>query len=196
MMATATKTNVVQRIKESIALKQRLIDDSGYVTMVCTVGLAMADAIRRGNKIFFFGNGGSAADAHHLAAELTGRYLRERKALAALALSENMSSLTAIGNDYGYEFVYSRQLEGLGKNCDVAVALSTSGNSPNILLAMETARKMGMVGVGLTGQTGGHLKNLVDYCLCVPSEDVPRVQEAHMLIGHVLCEIIEDETFG
>lgn len=190
------KTDVVQRIRESIAVKQRMLESERYVATLYDVGLAIANAIRKGRKIFFFGNGGSASDAFHLAAELTGRYTRERKALPALALCENPSVLTAIGNDYGYDLIFSRQLEGLGQKSDVAVAISTSGDSPNVVRALRTARKLGMVSIGLTGESGGQLAKLADHCLCVPSQVVSRIQEAHITTGHIICEIVETELFG
>ena len=153
-------------------------------------------ALRGGHRLFLFGNGGSAADAQHIASELVGRYKLERGGLPAYALTANTSSLTAIGNDYSFDVVFARQLEALGSSGDVAVGISTSGNSRNVLLAIEAAKNKGLVSVGLTGRGGGQLKGLVDRCICVPSEETPRVQEAHILIGHLLCEMIETELFG
>jgi D-sedoheptulose 7-phosphate isomerase len=186
----------VQRIADSIAVKQRLLNDEQYLADLSAVGVAMADALRSGCKILLLGNGGSAADAQHFAAELAGRYMRERAPLAAMALTVNSSSLTAIGNDYGYDMVFARQLQGLGSKGDVVVGLTTSGNSTNVLRAMEVCKAKCMVSVGMTGKTGGSLRQLVDFCLCVPSEETPRIQEAHILTGHILCEIIEDELFS
>jgi D-sedoheptulose 7-phosphate isomerase len=143
-----------------------------------------------------FGNGGSAADAQHLAAELVGRYQHERRALPALALTANTSTLTAIGNDYSYERVFARQLEALGSPGDVAVGISTSGKSPNVLSAMRTAKEIPVTTVGMTGMQGGDLAGLADYCICVPSEQTPRIQEGHILIGHILCEVIEQKFVG
>jgi len=152
----------------------------------------LVQALRRGNTVLFCGNGGSAADSQHLAAELSGRYLRDRAPLAAIALTVDSSALTAIGNDYGFDQVFARQLRGLGRPGDVLVAISTSGNSPNVLAAIATAREMGITVVGLTGQTGGSMAGLCDRCLCVPSTLTPRIQEMHIAVGHLLCELVED----
>jgi D-sedoheptulose 7-phosphate isomerase len=187
---------VTTRIAEAIAAEKRLLEDSRYVMTLCEVGALMAKSLKFGHKLLFFGNGGSAADAQHLAAELAGRYMSERPSLAALALTTNTSSLTAIANDYNYDQVFARQLEGLGSAGDVAFGISTSGNSQNILLAMDVARAKGLIAVGLVGKTGGRVRNVVDYCLCVPSLEVPRIQELHILTGHIICEIIELELFS
>jgi D-sedoheptulose 7-phosphate isomerase len=150
-------------------------------------------ALEAGGKLIFFGNGGSAADAQHLVAELTGRYLRERKALAAIALTTNTSSLTAIGNDYSYDEVFSRQIEAIGNKGDVAIGISTSGNSENVIRAMKIAKQKELITAGMTGRNGGKLSEHCAYCLNVPSEQTPRIQEAHILLGHILCEIIEEK---
>jgi D-sedoheptulose 7-phosphate isomerase len=139
-----------------------------------------------------FGNGGSAADAQHLAAELVGRYRAERKALAAMALTTDSSALTAIGNDFGFGEIFSRQLEAVGKTGDIALGISTSGNSPNVLRALESARKLGMTTIGLSGRSGGKMRGLVDMCLCAPSELTPRIQEVHVLMIHILSGIVEN----
>ena len=141
-------------------------------------------------------NGGSAADAQHLAAELVGRFGRERPALPALALTANTSALTAIGNDYGYEMIFARQLEALVASGDVAFGISTSGNSRNVVCGMVVARRKGLIGVAMTGRTGGALIRAVEYCIQIPSDDTPRIQEAHIMTGHILCEIVEHELFG
>jgi len=151
--------------------------------------------LRAGHRAFLFGNGGSAADAQHMAAELVSRYLRERPGLPVVALTVNTSSLTAIANDYSYDAVFARQLEALGSAGDMAIGISTSGHSRNVLLAIEAAKRKGMTSVGLTGQEGGQLRGLVDWCICVPSRETPRVQESHILIGHILCEIVESQLF-
>jgi D-sedoheptulose 7-phosphate isomerase len=194
--ALTTEKRVAQSLQESIALKQELLEDEDYQQLVSTLGHVMAQALASGHKIIFFGNGGSAADAQHLAAELTGRYMTERRALAALTLTANTSSLTAIGNDYSYEMVFARQIEALGCPGDVAVGISTSGKSANVLRAMEAARSKRMITAALTGKTGGELASAVDYCIRIPSVCTPRIQEAHILTGHILCEIIEQELFG
>jgi len=196
MTRARAKTNVVKRIEDSIAVKQRLLRDEDCLTMLSNVGMLMVDALQKGHKFFFMGNGGSAADAQHLTAEFTGRYLRERTPLPAIALTVNTSSLTAIGNDYSFDMVFARQLQALGAEGDVAFGLSTSGNSGNVLRAMEAAKAKRMITVGLTGESGGLLRECVDYCICAPSRETPRIQEAHILIGHLLCEIVEDELFG
>jgi D-sedoheptulose 7-phosphate isomerase len=152
---------------------------------------ALISAYRAGHKALFFGNGGSAADAQHLAAEFLGRYLREREPLPALALHANSSALTAIANDYGYEYVFARQLQALAVRGDVAVGITTSGNSPNVIEAMACARRLGLVTIALTGSSGGRLRGMVDILIAVPSEDTPRIQECHILAGHALCDAVE-----
>jgi D-sedoheptulose 7-phosphate isomerase len=184
------------RIRESVAVKEALLRDRELIRLVAEVARDLAVALRRGHRAFLFGNGGSAADAQHIAAELVGRYKLERPGLPVLALTVNTSSLTAIGNDYSFEATFARQVEALGSAGDVAIAISTSGSSRNVVLAVEAAKRKGMASVGLTGQGGGQLKSVVDRCICVPSEDTPRVQEAHILIGHILSEIVETELFG
>ena len=151
--------------------------------------------LKRGNKLLIFGNGGSAADAQHIAAEFVGRFAFDRPALPALALSVNGSCVTAIGNDYGFDLIFSRQLEALARRGDVAIGISTSGNSPNVVKAMSTARKMELHTVALTGAAGGGLKGIVDHYICVPSSETPRIQEGHTLIGHIISELVELEMF-
>lgn len=182
-------------VRDSLAVKQTLLEDQDYLSVVSEVGCALAHAIQQGGKVLFFGNGGSAADAQHLAAEFTGRFLIERRPLAGLALTVNTSSLTAIGNDYSFDLVFARQIEALGKPGDVAIGISTSGNSQNVLRAVETARKLQMVTVGLTGR-GGKLASAAEYCIRIPSDSTPRIQEAHILTGHILCEIVDRQLFG
>lgn len=148
--------------------------------------------LKAGGKILLCGNGGSAADAQHIAAELTGRYKTERGALAGIALTTDTSALTAIGNDYGYEFVFSRQLEALGRKGDLLIAISTSGNSGNVVKALELARKIGIKTIGLSGRTGGAMNELCELNLVVPSNDTPRIQEMHIMIGHIICQAIDD----
>jgi D-sedoheptulose 7-phosphate isomerase len=152
---------------------------------------ALITAYLTGHKAIFFGNGGSAADAQHLAAEFLGRYLRERAPLPALALNANTSAITAIGNDYGYEQTFSRQLQALSCPGDVAVGISTSGNSRNVIEALICSRELGLFTVGLTGATGGQMRNLVDVLINVPSDETPRIQECHILAGHALCDAVE-----
>jgi D-sedoheptulose 7-phosphate isomerase len=152
---------------------------------------ALVSAYRCGHKALFFGNGGSAADAQHLAAEFVGRYLRQRDPLPAIALNANSSAVTAIANDYGYEQVFARQLEAFATSGDVAVAISTSGNSPSVIRAVVQARQMGLFTVALTGASGGRLRGLVDALVAVPSEETPRIQECHILAGHAMCDAVE-----
>ena len=196
MRPVRAETLVFRRIAESISVKQRMLGDPALLATAEQVGLLMTEALRTGHKIFFMGNGGSAADAQHLTAEFTGRYLQDRAPLAAIALNVNTSSVTAIGNDYSFDVVFARQLQALGGPGDIAVGLSTSGSSTNVLRAMEVAREKQMITVALTGASGGLLKSVVDYCFCVPSGETPRIQEAHIMVGHILCEIVEAELFG
>jgi D-sedoheptulose 7-phosphate isomerase len=182
-------------VRDSLVVKQTLLEDQDYLSVVSEVGCALADAIQQGGKVLFFGNGGSAADAQHLAAEFTGRFLIERRPLAGLALTVNTSSLTAIGNDYSFDLVFARQIEALGRAGDVAVGISTSGNSPNVLRAIEVARKLKMLTVGLRGR-GGKLGSVAEHCIRIPSDSTPRIQEAHILTGHILCEIVDRQLFG
>lgn len=183
---------VTERIKDSIEAKQATLQDPQLVDLISRIAQACVHGLKNGGKVIFFGNGGSAADAQHLAAELAGRYLKERNALPAIALTTNTSCLTAIANDYGYDAVFSRQIEALGNRGDIAIGISTSGNSNNVIRAMRVAREKGLITVGLTGQSGGQLRHESQYCLCVPSERTPRIQEVHILVGHILCEIIEE----
>ncbi|MBD3263586.1 MAG: SIS domain-containing protein [Candidatus Omnitrophica bacterium] len=171
--------------KEALIL---LEDNLPVIKEICDI---FENSLNRGGKIIFMGNGGSAADAQHLAAELVGRFKKDRKALPALALSVNTSILTAVGNDYGFEQIFSRQIESLALPEDVVVAISTSGNSPNILKGVETAKKKKIKTVGFSGKDGGKLAECVDTCLNISSYDTPRVQEIHILAGHLICEVIE-----
>jgi len=184
------------RIQRSIEIKRALLSDATFEDMVAQAALQIVRALHSGGKVIFCGNGGSAADAQHLAAEFTGRYLRERSALPALALHANTSALTAIGNDYGFDRVFARQMEGLGKEGDVAVGISTSGNSPNVLRALEVAKSKSIYTVALTGASGGKMKEVADCTICVPSQETPRIQECHILTGHIICEIVEEMLFG
>jgi D-sedoheptulose 7-phosphate isomerase len=182
-------------IEASIATKQSLLRNKDVVLTVAKVSEVLVNALKQGNKALLFGNGGSAADAQHIAAELVGRFAFDRPALPALALSVNSSCVTAIGNDYGFDRVFSRQLEALARPGDVAIGISTSGNSSNVLNAMSTARKMSLHTIALTGGTGGNLRGSVDHCICVPSNETPRIQECHILIGHIIAELVEREIF-
>ena len=186
---------VRDRIQGSIEVKKKLLLDDGYLDLVVQVAMQIVKSLCAGGKVVFFGNGGSAADAQHLAAEFTGRYLKERRALPALALSVNTSSVTAIGNDYGFDLVFARQLEALGKEGDVAVGISTSGNSRNVNRALEIAKSKSIYTVALTGASGGILRNVADCTIRIPSDETPRIQECHILTGHIICEIVEEILF-
>ncbi len=163
---------------------------------VAKAAAALTDSLKTGGTAYFCGNGGSAADAQHLAAELAGRFFIERPAMAGIALTTNTSSITAIGNDYGFEFIFSRQLEGLGKKGDVLVAITTSGNSKNILEAIKMARKLGMTVIGMTGEKGVEFAKLCDIALITPSDKTPRIQEGHIAMGHAFCEDVERALYG
>ena len=186
---------VTELMKASIATKQSMLSSSDLVATIAKVSEILVASLRQGNKVILFGNGGSAADAQHIAAELVGRFAFDRPALPALALSVNSSCVTAIGNDYGFDQVFSRQIEALAKAGDVAVGISTSGNSPNVVKAVLAARQMGLRTVGLTGASGGTLAKSAEFCICVPSEDTARIQECHILIGHIISELVEKEIF-
>ncbi|MGB9235553.1 MAG: D-sedoheptulose 7-phosphate isomerase [Terriglobales bacterium] len=194
MNADTAQRLAVCRIRDCASLLQTLLQSSEYLSAVAHVADAMAKCLRSGNKILFFGNGGSAADAQHLAAELSGRFLKERKSLAGWALTTNSSVLTAIGNDYSFDEVFARQIQGIARPHDLAFAITTSGNSPNVLRAVNAAREGGLVTVGLSGRTGGKLASAVDRCILIPSDQTPRIQEAHILTGHILCELIEESV--
>lgn len=183
---------IADRLRESVEVKTAILDDEDLLDLVQAVATACVRSLECGGKIILFGNGGSAADAQHIAAELVGRYLRERRALAALALSTNTSTVTAIGNDYSYDEVFSRQIEAVGNKGDVALGISTSGKSRNVICALETAQSRGLITIAMTGENGRAWLSQVDYCLCVPSQSTPRIQEAHILLGHTICEIIEE----
>ncbi len=182
-------------ISASISVKQRLLEDEQMQNNIDAVINAIAAAFNNGNKVLFCGNGGSAADAQHLSAEFSGRFYKNRKALPSEALHCNTSYLTAVANDYSYDVIYSRLVEGIGVSGDVLVGLTTSGNSPNIVNAFKTAREKNIVTVGFTGEPGGKLKELSDYLFNVPSTDTPRIQESHIMIGHIICELVEAKLF-
>jgi D-sedoheptulose 7-phosphate isomerase len=182
-------------IRQSIDMKSRLLLDPLIPGKIEAVALLMVKALRIGNRIWFCGNGGSAADAQHLAAELSGRFYSDRKALPAEALHCNTSYLTAVANDYSYEQVFSRLVEGITAEGDVLIGLSTSGNSSNIVRAFEAARQKKLFTVAMTGESGGKLKTISDYLINMPSTDTPRIQEGHMLVGHIICQLVEEQYF-
>ncbi len=196
MAEPADFTNSVSRtIQASIAVKELLLRDTKLISTISKVSELLIEAFHTKNKVILFGNGGSAADAQHIAAEFVGRFAFNRAALPALALNVNTSCVTAIGNDYGFDQVFSRQIEALGRAGDVAIGISTSGNSPNVIQAVSVAKQMGLHTVGLNGGDGGQLKVAVDYSICVPSNETPRIQECHILIGHIISELAERAIF-
>jgi D-sedoheptulose 7-phosphate isomerase len=187
---TANATDVLrQNIQGSIEVHSRFME--ACLPALIKAADALTEAYLSGHKALFFGNGGSAADAQHLAAEFLGRYLRERDPLPAVALNTNSSAITAIGNDYGYEHTFSRQLRALGVRGDVAFGISTSGNSENVVEALVYARSLGLFTIGLTGAKGGKMRDIVDVLIAVPSDETPRIQECHILAGHALCDAVE-----
>lgn len=187
---------VVEEFQSSVAVKQRILEDSAFIEQVLRMGQLLIERYRGGNKLLIGGNGGSAADAQHIAAEFVSRFNFDRPGLPALALTTDTSILTAVGNDYGYDQLFRRQLEANGAAGDVFLGISTSGNSPNILQALEAASEKGVTTFGMTGESGGAMRELCDYCLCVPSAETPRIQEAHILIGHTLCAMVELALFA
>ena len=195
MNESSTLQNFLPHLHESCAVNQRILHDAELVTGLSKAVATCIAAYRNGCKLLIAGNGGSAADAQHFAGELVSRFYFDRPALAAIALTTDSSILTAIGNDYGYEDVFSRQVQAHGRRGDVFLAISTSGNSPNILKAIEKAKTQGMIIVGMTGATGGKMADLCQILLNVPSKDTPRIQEAHILIGHILCHRVEKTLF-
>jgi D-sedoheptulose 7-phosphate isomerase len=188
--------NITDIIKASIDVKQQLLADEVLVNQIATVTDVITKAFQNGNAVYFAGNGGSAADAQHLAAEFSGRFYKDRKALPSDALHCNSSYLTAVANDYSYDVIYARLLEGLAKPGDVLVGISTSGNSGNIVKAFEMAKKIGVTTIGFTGHKGGQMKDLSEYLINVPSNTTPRIQESHILVGHIICELVEINIFG
>ena len=186
------KDKIIRDIQDNIRVKEALIQTQ--VTLIEKTALTLVECLKNGRKIIFFGNGGSASDSQHLAAEFVGRYEKERRALAAIALTTDTSILTAVGNDYGFDRIFERQIEGLGHKGDVAVGISTTGNSQNVLRGIQKAKAMGLITIGLSGRDGGQLSSLVDVSVVVPSNKTSRIQESHIMIGHILCERV-DELF-
>jgi D-sedoheptulose 7-phosphate isomerase len=186
---------VSDSIKASIATKQQLLGNPDLISTIAKVSELLVKTFTQGNKVMLFGNGGSAADSQHIAAEFVGRFAFNRPALPALALSVNTSCLTAIGNDYDSIRSFPARSRALGRPADMAIGISTSGNSPNVLKGFEVAKKMGIHTVALAGCTGGKMKGAADYCLCAPSNETPRIQECHILIGHIISELTEETIF-
>jgi D-sedoheptulose 7-phosphate isomerase len=182
-------------IQESIAVKTSLLHNDVLIQTVETISQAVVNAFKADHKVWFCGNGGSAADAQHLAAELSGRFYYDRDPLFAEALHVNTSYITAVGNDYGYDEVYARLVRAKGRKGDILFCISTSGNSPNILKAIEVAKSRDIIVVGMTGKTGGKMGAMCDFLLNVPSKDTPRIQESHILLGHIICQLVEERMF-
>lgn len=187
-------TEIRRQVRASIAVKQELLDNEALLGQIHQLALTCLASLRAGGKIIFAGNGGSFADAQHLSAEFTSRFLFNRAPLASIVLAANNSAISAIGNDYGYEFVFARELKALARPEDVFIAISTSGNSANILMAVKVARESGVATVAWTGESGGKLKGLCE-CICVPSPETARIQECHILVGHILCGLVESWYF-
>jgi len=182
-------------IKASIDTKQSVLQNEGLLKTIEASVDVIVNAFRNGNRVYFCGNGGSAADAQHLAAEFSGRFYTDRKALPAEALHCNTSYLTAVANDYSFDEIYSRLIDGIGEKGDVLVGLSTSGNSPNILKAFNTAKRKEMITIGFTGKSGGEMRTLCDHLINIPSTDTPRIQESHIMVGHIICQLVEEKYF-
>jgi D-sedoheptulose 7-phosphate isomerase len=189
-------SNIQHAIEDSIAVKQLILNDKDFLNRIEEAVVLCVNSLKLGGKIWFAGNGGSAADAQHLAAELSGRFYLDRKSLPAEALHVNTSFMTAVANDYGFDKVYARMLQGCAHRGDVLVAISTSGNSANILEAVDMAQSLGVHVMAMTGEKGGKLRDRCDILLNVPSNDTPRIQESHIMIGHIICEHIEKDIFG
>ncbi len=187
---------IKEQVKLSFETKQKIYENDDILKTISKVAKECIKAYERGNKTIFAGNGGSAADAQHLAAELVGRYGFDRPSIPSLALTTDTSALTAIGNDYGYDIIFSRQLFGMGVKGDIFFGISTSGNSQNIVNAFDVAKDKGITTVALAGKDGGKMAKMADYSIVVPSDSTPRIQESHILIGHIICDLIEKELFG
>ncbi|HIM74586.1 MAG TPA: SIS domain-containing protein [Campylobacterales bacterium] len=195
-MENIMKNFIANQVQKSYETKQAIYENKDLMSLIQEVSKKTIEAYKNGNKTLIAGNGGSAADAQHIAGEFVSKFYFDRPGLASLALTTDTSILTAIGNDYGYEKLFSRQVQANGVKGDVFIGISTSGNSKNILEALKECKDKGITTVGLTGDSGGKMKALCDYCICIPSSETPRVQEAHILIGHIICAVVEEELFG
>jgi D-sedoheptulose 7-phosphate isomerase len=193
MTEVKMKSEIEKSLNESIGVKSEVLSNS--VETIAMIATMAVDALRDGHSLYFMGNGGSAADAQHISGELVGRYKKDRKSLPVLALTTDTSVLTAISNDFGYDYCFEKQIEAFARKDDVVFGLSTSGNATNVINALKLAGKIGAKTIGFTGRDGGMIKDIVDVCLMVPSSDTPRIQECHITIGHILCSIIENELF-
>ena len=187
---------IANQVKKSYETKQAIYENKELMELIQEVSKVTVKAYKRGKKTLIVGNGGSAADAQHIAGEFVSKFYFDRPGLASMALTTDTSILTAIGNDYGYEKLFSRQVQANGVEGDVFIGISTSGNSKNIIEALKECKSKGIITVGFTGESGGAMKELCDYCICVPSSETPRVQESHILLGHIICAVVEEEIFG
>jgi len=187
---------ISSQVKKSIEVKQKLLDNQELMDLIQEVASKCVKVYKNGNKTLIAGNGGSAADAQHIAGEFVSRFYFDRPGLASIALTTDTSIMTAIGNDYGYEKLFSRQLQANGIKGDMFIGISTSGNSANVIEALKECKEKGIITVGLTGEKGGKMAEMCDFCIKVPSNETPRVQEAHILIGHIVCAVVEEAIFG
>ena len=187
---------IIRAIGDSISVKQKILEDEGLINSLHEVAGECIAAFRQGNRVLLAGNGGSAADAQHIAAEFVGRYAFDRPGLPAIAFTTDTSMLTAIGNDYGFDQIFCRQLEANGRKGDVFIGISTSGNSSNVIAALQRARELDITTIGLTGQSGGGIQAHCDYCIQVPSMSTPRIQESHIMLAHIICDLVEEVLFG
>ncbi|MCG6968242.1 MAG: D-sedoheptulose 7-phosphate isomerase [Gammaproteobacteria bacterium] len=188
--------DIKAQLRTSLEIKQQLLSNDSFLQLIEEVTNRCIQAFRHGNKVMFAGNGGSASDALHLAAEFVGRYEQDRSGIPALALSANTSTVTAVANDYGYEAIFQRQIQALGREGDVFFGLSTSGRSPNVVAAIQECKRLGIVTVGMTGSGGGDMLELCDYCLRIPSDNTARIQESHITVGHIICSMVERTLFA
>ena len=195
-MENKLKQFIEKQVKDSINVKKSILENNEILKLVSKISLEIVKAYKNGNKVLIAGNGGSAADAQHMAGELVSRFYFDRPGLPAIALTTDSSIITAIGNDYSYNRIFSRQIESNGQNGDIFIGISTSGNSKNIIEALIQSKKQGIINIGLTGKDGCTMKNQCDYCVCVHSKETPRIQESHLLIEHIICSIVEEELFG
>lgn len=189
------KEMIIDRINKSIEIKKSILRDNNLVKKIDLTSQTIIKAYKSNKKVFFFGNGGSAADAQHLVGELMNKFYLDRKSLPAIALTVNTSILTAIGNDYSFDQIFSKQIEGIGEKGDIAIGISTSGNSKDVIEGVRKAKEKKLYTIVFTGKSGGKLNTMADICINVPSDDTPRIQEAHIMIGHIICEIVEKELF-
>ncbi|WP_345972452.1 D-sedoheptulose 7-phosphate isomerase [Sulfurimonas diazotrophicus] len=196
MENTVMQTFIDNQIDKSYKIKKAILEDRELSDLIREVSAKCIAVYKNGNKTLIAGNGGSAADAQHIAGEFVSKFYFDRPGLASIALTTDTSILTAIGNDYGYEKLFSRQVQANSVEGDMFIGISTSGNSQNVVEALKTCKEKGIVTVGLTGENGGEMAELCDYCIKVPSNETPRVQEAHILIGHIICSVVEEELFG